>query len=77
VVSRRYVELMNGRYARLIATAWAGGSLDLQYDGEEWTATLTVRPSPARDRFVAGTGVTQELALAALEAELGLDRWSG
>lgn len=77
MVSRRYVELMNGRYARLIATAWDGGSLDLQYDGDEWTATLTVRPSPARDRFVSGTGMTQEQALAALEAELGLERWTG
>ena len=77
MVSRRYVELMNGRYARLLATAWDGGALDLHYDGDEWNATLTVRPSPSRDRFVVGTGLTQELALAALEAELGLERWSG
>ena len=68
---------MNGRYARLIANAWAGGPLDLQYDGDEWVATLTVRPSPSRDRFVSGTGVTQKLALTALEAELGLERWTG
>jgi len=77
VVSRRYVDLMNGRYARIIATAWDGATLDLQYDGDEWTATLTVRPSPTRDRFVSGAGVTQELALKALETELGLERWTG
>ena len=68
---------MNGRYARIVATAWAGGTLDLQYDGEEWTATLTVRPSVHRDRFVSGTGETQELALKSLEDELGLERWDG
>ena len=68
---------MNGRYARIIATAWDGAVLDLQYDGEEWNATLTKRPSPSRDRFVTGTGVTQELALAELELELGLERWTG
>jgi hypothetical protein len=77
VVSRRYVDLMNGRYARLIATAWDGGTLDLQYDGDEWTATLTVRPTPTRHGVVSGTGATQELALKALETELGLERWSG
>jgi hypothetical protein len=65
VVSRRYVELMNGRYARILATAWEG-ALDLHYDGDEWNATLTVRPSRSQDRFVVGTGLTQELALAAL-----------
>jgi hypothetical protein len=77
VVSRRYVDLMNGRFARIIATAWDGATLDLQYDGDEWTATLTMRPSATRDRFVSGTGVTQELALKALETELGLERWTG
>jgi hypothetical protein len=68
---------MNGRYARIVATAWDGATLDLQYDGDEWHATLTVRPTPSRDQFVSGTGETQELALSALEAELGLDRWTG
>jgi hypothetical protein len=77
VVSRRYVELMNGRYARIVETAWAGATLDLQYDGDEWTATLMVRPTSARDRSVSGSGVTQELALKALEEELGLERWTG
>lgn len=77
MVSRRYVDLMNGRYARIIATAWDGGTLDLHYDGNEWTATLTVRPSRTRDGLVSGSGQTQELALKALEEELGLERWTG
>jgi hypothetical protein len=77
VVSRRYVELMNGRYQRILDTAWGGATLDVQYDGDEWSATIAVRPSPARGRFVSGAGLTLEHALADLEKELGLDRWTG
>jgi hypothetical protein len=77
VVTRRYVELMNGRYQRILDAAWGGADLDLQYDGDEWIATIAVRPSPAQNRFVSGSGLTMELALTDLEKELGLERWTG
>jgi hypothetical protein len=77
VVTRRYVELMNGRYQRILDVAWGEANLDLRYDGEEWTAMIAVRPAPARNRFVSGSGVTLEYALADLEKELALERWTG
>lgn len=77
MVSRRYLELMNGRYDRLRSVAWGEVALDINYNGDEWEASLEVRPSPARDRLVTGRGPTLELALADLERELGLERWTG
>jgi hypothetical protein len=68
---------MNGRYQRILDAVWGGANLDLQYDGEEWICTVALRPAPAQNRFVSGSGFTQELALVALEKELGLDRWTG
>jgi hypothetical protein len=76
--SPRFVELMNARYQRIIDATWgAGESLDCSYDGHEWTATIAIRPPQARNRWVTGTGPTLERALAALEKELGLERWIG
>ncbi len=77
MVTRRYVELMNARYQRILDCAWGEATLDCSYDGEQWSAAIAVRPSPARDRWVSGAGLTFELALAELEKELGLDRWTG
>lgn len=51
--------------------------MDCSYDGEQWSVSIAVRPAPARNRWVNGTGFTLELALAELEKELGLDRWTG
>jgi hypothetical protein len=77
VVTRRYVELMNARYRRILDVAWGEATLDLGYDGEQWTASIAVRPAPARNRHVMGSGLTLEYALADLEKELGLPRWTG
>jgi hypothetical protein len=75
--SPRFVELMNARYQRILHSAWGGATLDCSYDGNEWAATIAVRPPQVRNRWVTGTGPTFERALAALEQELGLERWKG
>ena len=72
VVSERYVRLMNSPYDRILDTAWDGAGLELAYTREGWTATLAVRPH----KRVTGSGVTQELALADLEQQLGLEPWT-
>jgi hypothetical protein len=77
VVTHRYVELMNGRYDRIRGSVWGEACLGISYDGDEWSATIEARPRPARERVVVGRGLTMELALADLERELGLERWTG
>ena len=77
MATRQYIELMNARYQRILDTAWDGATLDVQYDGQDWIATLEARPSPTRNRFIHGSGVTLEYALADLEKTLGLERWTG
>jgi hypothetical protein len=73
--SEKYLRLMNFRYDRILGTApIAGATLEVGYDGEEWTVTLAARPTRRR---VSATGPTQELALAELEKALGLERWTG
>lgn len=80
MVSERYVRLMNGPYDRILETAGAswigpgGPELTCSYDGEEWVAAVTVRPSQARNRWISASGETLERALNALETELGLPR---
>jgi hypothetical protein len=68
---------MNARYRRILDAAWGGATLDIAYDGDEWTATIAVRPAPARNRYVSGVGVTMEAAFTELEKTLGLERWTG
>jgi hypothetical protein len=72
VVSERYVRLMNSPFDRILATAWDGATLELAYTQDGWTAAITVRPR----KRVIGSGLTQELALADLERQLGLEPWS-
>ena len=75
VPSEKYLRLMNFRYDRIIETATlAGATLDISYDGDEWTVTLAARPTRRR---VTVTGPTQEMALTELESALGLTRWTG
>lgn len=73
MVSEAYTRLMNGRYDRIrAASPQPDAVLDLFYDGDEWTASLEIRPSRVRDRWVTATGPTLERAVAALEKQLGL-----
>jgi hypothetical protein len=48
--SPRFVELMNARYQRILHSAWGGVTLDCSYDGNEWAATIAVRPPQVRNR---------------------------
>ncbi len=72
--SQRYIDLMNERYEQLSRYAH-DGQVELLYDGS-WVAQLAVR-AHGPHRWVAGEGVTMELALAALEKALGVPRWTG
>ncbi|GAB6897656.1 hypothetical protein [Kineosporia succinea] len=72
--TQRYIDLMNERYDVLRSHAH-DGQVELLYDGT-WVAQLAVRATGPL-RWVAGEGVTMELALAALERELGIPKWSG
>lgn len=72
VASQRYVRLMNSPFDRILDTAWDGAALELTYTRDGWTAAITVRPR----KRVAGSGPTQELALADLEHQLGLEPWT-
>lgn len=74
--TERYVRLMNERYDLIRERAF-DGQVELLYDGEQWVAQIAVRPPGAHDRWVAGEGVTLELAVAALERSLGVPRWTG
>lgn len=74
--SPKYVALMNARYERILDTAYPGAALSLSYDGGQWTASIAVRPA-GRERWVRGSGLTIDYALAALEDELGLSKWQG
>lgn len=73
MVSRRYLDLMNGPYDRIRNAAWGEATLTITYDGEHWAAAIERQPPPARNRLVVGTGLTLDQAVADLEKLLGLD----
>jgi hypothetical protein len=70
------VELMNARYERILDAAFPGASIECLYAGE-WTCTVAVLPPDLHERWASASGETFELALAALEQELDLPRWTG
>lgn len=74
--SHRYIDLMNGRHDRIRGACWAGSTLTITYDGNQWAASVDVRPA-GRGRWVTGSGATEELAVVALEEEMGLGKWDG
>jgi hypothetical protein len=73
--TERYVRLMNERHDLIRERAW-DGTLLLEYGGELWVAQVAIRER-GPGRWVAGQGLTMELAIAALERELRMPKWSG
>jgi hypothetical protein len=74
--TERYLQLMNERYD-VIRKYAHDGTLAIYYDGESWTAQVAVGPERTFGRWKVGEGLTLELAVVALERELGIPRWSG
>jgi len=69
VVSRRYLDLMNGPYDRIRSQAWGDATLTITYDATGWAAAIERQPN----RLMVGTGQTLEQAVADLERQLGLE----